>query len=115
MILWSQQVLESLRLSDPSEEDEWDELAFGSELLCALGFRLRSLLDRLAVSPERVDGETHRESLLVGLALTGYIETNDLQPDHREKAMHLSKSEDIRLDYLPVPAVTGQLWQRLPA
>ncbi|MGH9846725.1 MAG: transposase family protein [Blastocatellia bacterium] len=127
VILWAQQVLESLRLSSPLEEDEWDEVAFeietasiatkrwalGSELLCALGLRLRSLLKRLTGLSEYVGGEIYRESLLVGLTLTGYLETNDLGPDRRGAAVHLPKSEEI--PYLPAPAMAGQLWQRLPA
>jgi hypothetical protein len=126
LILWSQQIFESLRLSNGGD-DEWDELAFevesgnhttkrwaaGSERLSRLGFRLRSLLSRLtddATGWDCVDAGAHRESLLVGLALTGYIETGDL-PVRRPSP----KSDGIPLNFLPVPALTGQLWQRLSA
>jgi len=121
LIVWSRQILESLRLSDFSEEGELafeiesasvttGRWAVGSGLLCALGFRLRSLLERLVVSPDRVDGEAHRESLLVGLALTGYVETNDLQPDRRERTIYLPTAvfARIRIGRLRKPMDIGR-------
>jgi DDE_Tnp_1-associated len=123
---WSRQVLESLRLVDPWQDDEWDEPAedrefaapasdapaqsgwTGGELLCLLGFQLRALLDRIAPA-HGVRAAAERESLLVGLTLTGYLETSDLQLERRESAIQLPNQQLIPTNYLPVP------WQRLAA
>src|SRR5262249_22801252 len=125
VLLWTEQILEFLRLST---DDEWDELAVelenpesstkrwteGSELLLTLSGCLRTLLDRLAGCSEREDLKGRRESLLAGLVLTGYVETGDLREVFEDKASTLPQSPDkVRPGYLPVNAIPDQRWRRV--
>ena len=95
LLLWGQQVLDSLRLA---EEEEWEALEEraeiigeageaivwagrrleGAALIGALSHRLNAVLDRLYGTSDWERMAARRESLLAGLALTGYVEAEEL-------------------------------------
>jgi len=112
VILWTQQILESLQ---HSTDEGWDELAAelensefiingdveGSYLLVDLSHRLKILLECLIGFSERDDFGARRESLITGLILTGYIETSDLRKSQKDRRSLPESSDEIRHGFLP--------------
>lgn len=143
LILWGQQVLDSLRIA---EQEEWEAQldepnealagayvgwAAGTALIGGLSHRLNTVLDRLYGTSDWERESARKESLLAGLVLTGYVEAEELgarlpvhnpltdQHEERDRSARGDHSERMSLGvpFASAPGRQGEntLWNRLRA
>lgn len=118
LILWAQQVMEILR---PARLHEWEQTVVlrietrawfsgvsGHNAITALSQCLNSIIDTLIVAFDEREDAARCESLLAGLALTGYVESHDLLDYNDESAL------PVYSDRLAAPA-TGQAGRQRPS
>lgn len=105
---WTADVLEYLQLVDESEEGRTREAE--ASVLEALSLRLNAFLDRLIGPAENRKLAPEFEALLIGLALTGYIESDVLNRLQAEQ--EFLKAEPSSIAGVPMAPPSGRRWQQ---
>lgn len=105
---WTADVLEYLQLFDESEEGRTREAE--APVVESLSLRLNAFLDRLIGPAENRKQAPEFEELLVGLALTGYIESDVLNRLQAEQ--EFLKAEPSSIAGVPMAPPSGRRWQQ---